>query len=99
MTAREDAMKRHPSFQSRDRIQVLIDAAQDQQSLDLANRDLVEVELHAGGPMRRANEWHHEWSTRNRWADVLAPVVIVIVLFALVMAAAVLGEYVGGWPA
>lgn len=47
----------------------------------------------------RLDEWHHDWSARNRWTDWLVPAALVIGLYILVMAASVAGEYVGGWGA
>ena len=84
-----------------DRIQALIDAAQDEQALELANRERSDLEAWGMAPMRRINERHHEVSTgpRGRWLDVLVPLVIALVIFGVVLGSAFLGAWVGGWPA
>lgn len=94
---RQESMRRHPS----NRIERLIADAQDQQAMDLANRGRVDAELHAGGPMRRINEAHHEVSTgpRARLVDVAVPLVIALVIFGVIWGSAFLGALVGGWPA
>lgn len=60
---------------------------QDDEACDLANR------------YSRLDEWHHEWSTRSRWTDVVVPVAGIIGLYLLIVAATVAGEIVGGWAA
>lgn len=94
--SREEAMRRHPSYLAK-----VVRDAQDRQAMDVANRGRVDAELHAGGPMRRINERHHEVSTgpQGRWLDVLVPLVIALVIFGVIWGSAFLGALVGGWPA
>ena len=96
-------MAAHPAGKgiprTQDRIQALIDAAQDEQALELANRE--RAERWGMAPMRRINEKHHEVSTA-RWgwlADLVVPTVIVLFVFAVVWGAGLLGALFAGWPA
>ena len=93
-------MAAHPAGKgiprTQDRIQALIDAAQDEQALELANRERWGM-----APMRRVNEKHHQVSTA-RWgwlADLVVPTVIVLFVFAVVWGAGLLGALFVGWPA
>ena len=77
-----------------DRIQALIDAAQDEQALELANRELADAELVAGGPLRRINEKHHKVSDRSGdWIDGITMLVLLVVVVLTPMLVA------GWWPA
>lgn len=99
MTAIDGAMGRHPA--GRARIERLVADAQDQQAIDLANRELVDLEAWGMSPMRRIDEWHHELSTgpRRAWVNVVAPFMIGLALFLVIFGAGILGELYGGWPA
>ena len=102
---REEAMRHHPAGKgiahTQDRIQALIDAAQDEQALELANRERADLESWGMAPMRRLNEKHHAVSTA-RWgwlADLVVPTVIALFVFAVVWGAGLLGALFVGWPA
>lgn len=84
-----------------DRIQALIDAAQDEQAMDAANRGQVTAELDAGGPMRAINEKHHAFSTGSHaWvANIVAPFLIGLFIFLFLWGTGFLGGMHGGWPA
>ena len=95
--SRFESMAAHPAGKgiprTPDRIQALIDAAQDEQAMDLANRELADAELVAGGPMRRINERHHEVSGRLGWLDAATIVgLLLIVVFGPLLLS-------GWWPA
>ena len=96
MTALDEAMRRHPAGRARwqdDALEWLIADAQDQQAMDLANRGQVTAELHAGGPMRRLNERHHEVSGRLGWLDAATIVgLLLLVVFGPLLLS-------GWWPA
>ena len=68
-----------------------------------AGRHLTEVQdveaVSLANSYSRMDEWHHDWSQRSRWTDLVVPVLGVVGLFVLVFGAAVLGEIAGGWPA
>ena len=105
MNAREHAMAAHPAGKgiahTPDRIQALIDAAHDQEAMDVANRERVDLEAWGMAPMYRVNEKHHEVST-GRWGallDLVVPIVIGLVIFGVVWACGFAGALVGGWPA
>ena len=102
---REEAMRHHPAGKgiahTQDRIQALIDAAQDEQALELANRERADLEAWGMAPMRRINEKHHEVST-GRWGallDLVVPILIGLVIFGVVWAFGLCGELAAGWPA
>lgn len=105
MNARERAMAAHPAGKgiphTPDRIQALIDAAHDQEAMDVANRERVDLEAWGMAPMYRVNEKHHEVSTA-RWgwlADLVVPTVIALFVFAVVWGAGLLGALFVGLPA
>lgn len=97
--SRRESMRHHPAgkhIPPSPEVVAMIHAAQDQQAMDLANRGLVEAELFAGGRMRQVNHDRFEVpGPRFRWLDVVGPVAIVLVFFAVVFGFAALA---GGWP-
>ena len=102
--AREAAMRRHPSGQhvphTPDRIQALIDAAQDEQALELANRERSDLEAWGMAPVRRVNEKHHDATTAGAWwVHVVGPAGLAAFIIITIVVAALLGEIAGGWPA
>ena len=95
--SRFESMAEHPAGKgiprTPDRIQSLIDAAQDEQALELANRGHADLEVWAGGPMRRINERHHEVSGRLAWLDAATIVgLLLLVVFGPLLLS-------GWWPA
>ena len=97
MNARERAMAAHPAGKgiprTPDRIQALIDAAQDEQAMELANRERSSLEAWGMAPMRRLNEKHHEVSGRLGWLDAATIVgLLLIVVFGPLLLS-------GWWPA
>ena len=87
VTARERAMCAHPAGKGIPESAEVAQARMDDEAVDLANR------------YSRLDEWHHDWSQRNRWTDWIVPAGMVLALYVLVMLAAVAGEYAGGWAA
>ena len=102
---REEAMRHHPAGKgiprTQDRIQALIDAAQDEQALELANRERADLEAWGMAPMRRVNEKHHEVSNRKyAWLlEWLPPAVIAAVIILVCWLFGMVGDVVGWWPA
>ena len=83
-----------------DRIQALIDAAQDEQALELANRERADLESWGMAPMRRVNEKHHDATTAGAWwVHVVGPAGLAAFIVIVIVVAGLLGEIAGGWPA
>lgn len=84
VTDRERAMRAHPAGKGIPESPEVRAAREDAEALRLANYS-------------RLDEWHHDWSQRNRWTDWIVPAAMVLALYVLVMVAAVAADLAGGW--
>lgn len=97
-------MRHHPAGKgiphTPDRIQALIDAAQDEQALEASRRERADLEAWGMAPMRRVNEAHHEATAAGAlWVHVVGPAGLAAFIIIVIVVAGLLGEIAGGWPA
>ncbi|MCT2122565.1 hypothetical protein [Dietzia cinnamea] len=112
--SREEAMRRHPSYQSR--INWLVSDARREQADDVARRMLVEAEEHSGGPVvPESPEVRQERLDREACALASSnaaprpkpesPVVAAakafgagMAVFGTIWVMGLAGQFAGGWP-
>lgn len=83
-----------------DRIQALIDAAQDEQAIEASCRERADLERWGMAPMRRVNEKHHDATTAGAWwVHIVGPAGLAAFIIIAIVVAGLLGEIAGGWGA